>query len=87
MRGREKRTRSIQIGDHVKVKSVGRDGYVTGLDEEKRTAEVDLGGMRMKVHTEYLFKVPEHAKSIEKQVEVHVPHIEVPGIERKRHES
>ncbi|MGD0236318.1 MAG: endonuclease MutS2 [Syntrophorhabdales bacterium] len=70
----------ICIGDHVKVKSVGRDGYVTGLDEEKRTAEVDLGGMRMKVHTEYLFKVPVHAKSLEKQVEIHVPHIDVPEL-------
>ncbi len=70
----------IRIGDHVKVKSVGRDGYVIDLDEEKRTAEVDLGGMRMKVHTEYLFKVPEHAKSLEKQVEIHVPHIDVPEL-------
>ena len=78
--GPEKTHDVIRIGDHVKVKSVGRDGYVTGLDEEKRTAEVDLGGMRMKVHTEYLFKVPEHEKSIAKQVEVHVPHIDVPEL-------
>jgi DNA mismatch repair protein MutS2 len=76
----EKGHEVIRIGDYVKVKSVGRDGYVIGLDEEKRTAEVDLGGMRMKVHTEYLFKVPEHEKSVAKQVEVHVPHIEVPEL-------
>jgi DNA mismatch repair protein MutS2 len=78
--GEGKAREVIQIGDHVKVKSVGRDGYVTGLDEEKRTAEVDLGSMRMKVHTEYLFKVPEQAKPVERRVEVHVPHIEVPEL-------
>jgi DNA mismatch repair protein MutS2 len=78
--GVEKEREVIRIGDHVKVKSVGRDGYVTWLDEERRTAEIDLGSMRMKVHTEYLFKVPDHAGPVEKQVEVHVPHIEVPEL-------
>ena len=75
--GAAKTREVILIGDHVKVKSVGRDGYVTWLDEEKRTAEVDLGSMRMKVHTEYLFKVPDPARPVEKGVEVHVPHVEV----------
>ena len=70
----------IAVGDHVRVKSVGRDGYVTAIDTAKRNAEVDLGGMRMKVHTEYLFKVPEHAESTAKQVEVSVPRIEVPEL-------
>ncbi len=78
--GAPKTREVIRIGDHVKVKSVGRDGYVTWLDEEKRTAEVDLGSMRMKVHTEYLFKVPDHAGPAGKPVEVHVPHIEVPEL-------
>jgi DNA mismatch repair protein MutS2 len=78
--GAVKASEVIQTGDHVKVKSVGRDGYVTWLDEEKRTAEVDLGTMRMKVHTEYLFKVPDHEKPVEKRVEVHVPQIEVPEL-------
>ena len=70
----------IRVGDHVRVKSVGRDGYVIRIDEEKHNAEVDLGGMKMKVHTEYLFKVPGQVKTNARPVEVHVAPIEVPEL-------
>jgi DNA mismatch repair protein MutS2 len=70
----------IRVGDHVRVKSVGRDGYVIGLDEEKGSAEVDLGSMRTKVQTGYLFRVPEDAKPHAQPVEVNVPQLEVPEI-------
>jgi len=70
----------IRVGEHVRVKSVGRDGYVIGLDSEKGNAEVDLGSMRIKVHTDYLFRVPAGAPRDAPQVEVNVSPIEVPEI-------
>jgi DNA mismatch repair protein MutS2 len=70
----------IRVGDHVRVKSVGRDGYVIGLDEEKGSAEVDLGTMRTKVQTAYLFRVPDDAKPHAQPVEVNVPQLEVAEI-------
>ena len=70
----------IRVGDHVRVKSVGRDGYVIGLDEEKGSAEVDLGTMRTKVQTAYLFRVPEDTRPHAQPVEVNVTQLEVPEI-------
>jgi DNA mismatch repair protein MutS2 len=70
----------IRVGDHVRVKSVGRDGYVIGLDEEKGSAEVDLGTMRTKVQTAYLFRVPDDSKPHAQPVEVNVPQLEVAEI-------
>ena len=69
-----------RVGERVRVKSLGREGTVVNVDEEKKVAEVDLGSMRMKVQADYLIRLPEAAKTREKPVEVHVEPVEVPEI-------
>jgi DNA mismatch repair protein MutS2 len=70
----------VRVGERVRVKSLGREGYVVDVDEEKRVAEVDLGSMKMKVQADYLMRLPEASKAREKPVEVHVAPVEVPEI-------
>ncbi|MGQ9548928.1 MAG: endonuclease MutS2 [Roseiflexus sp.] len=45
----ERTPRPLQPGDIVRVRSVGLTGEILSIDEEEQTAEVQVGGFRMRV--------------------------------------
>lgn len=53
----EKTAEPIQVGDHVKVTSVGREGYVAGIDEARNVAEVVIGNMRLRANRDELIRI------------------------------
>jgi DNA mismatch repair protein MutS2 len=71
----------LKVGDYVRVRTIGKEGYVTGLDEQKRMAEIIVGNMRMRINRDYVEK--SHGRpgaSKEERVKVDVPEIQVPEI-------
>lgn len=71
----------LKVGDYVRVRTIGKEGYVTGLDEQKRMAEIIIGNMRMRINRDYVEK--SHSRpggSKEERVKVDVPEIPVPEI-------
>jgi DNA mismatch repair protein MutS2 len=70
----------LKMGDYVRVRTIGKEGYVTGLDEQKRMAEIIIGNMRMRINREYVEKSPGQPEPKEGQVSVNVAEIEVPEL-------
>lgn len=70
----------LKVGDHVRVRTMDKEGYVTGLDEQKKTAEIIVGNMRMRINKEYVEKSSRQPEPKEERVSVHVTEIEVPEI-------
>jgi DNA mismatch repair protein MutS2 len=68
-------TRDYEIcpGDYVMVRSLGSKGYVTKVDKEGETCEVQIGNIRTRIHKELVDKVMIDRKPVpEKGVQLHV---------------
>jgi DNA mismatch repair protein MutS2 len=70
----------IRVGDYVRVRTIGKEGQVTVIDEQKKMAEVIVGNMRMRIRKDYLERVGVQTERKEEQVRVNVTDIEVPEI-------
>ena len=70
----------LKVGDYVRVRTMGKEGYLAGLDEEKRMAEIIIGNMRMRINRDYVEKSLSPPGPKEEQVRVNVAEIEVPEI-------
>jgi DNA mismatch repair protein MutS2 len=61
--------RPLQVGDQVHVRSVGLSGEILNIDEDEETAEVGVGGFRMRVGLSELRREkssqakPEHSRA------------------------
>lgn len=73
---------SLDIGDPVKIKSLGTLGRVVGIDESKDEYEVSAGNLRLRVRKKDLIKVEvKHDGKKEGEMEVKVKNIEPPDWE------
>ncbi|OPY69723.1 MAG: Endonuclease MutS2 [Syntrophorhabdaceae bacterium PtaU1.Bin034] len=70
----------IRVGDYVRVRTIGKEGQVTVIDEQKKMAEVIVGNMRMRIRKDYLERVGVQTERKEERVRVNVTDIEVPEI-------
>ena len=46
----------VAVGDYVRVRTIGKEGYVAAIDEQKRMAEIVVGNMRMRIKKDYVEK-------------------------------
>lgn len=76
----EKTAEPIQVGDHVKVTSVGKEGYVAGIDEAKNVAEIVMGNMRLRANRAELIKIKAKHEFKKGHVEIQVPRIDTPEL-------
>lgn len=76
----EKTPEPIQVGDHVKVTSVGREGYVAGIDEGRNVAEVVIGNMRLRASRDELSRTKRKHEPGRGHVEIQVPRIDAPEL-------
>ncbi len=71
----------LRVGDYVRVRTIGKEGYVTAVDEGKRMAEIIVGNMRMRINRDYVEKAQRTAPlPKEERTGVSVSDIEVPEI-------
>lgn len=70
----------LKTGDYVRVRTMGKEGYVTSLDAEKRMVEVSIGNMHMRINKDYVEKSLSQPGPREERVSVNVTGIEVPEI-------
>ncbi len=70
----------IAVGDHVRVRTIGKEGYVAEMDEQKGMAEVVVGNMRMRIGKGYVERVSRGGEAKEERVQVNVTDIAVPEI-------
>jgi len=70
----------IAVGDYVRVRTIGKEGYVAEMDEQKGMAEVVIGNMRMRIGKGYVERVSRGAGAKEERVGVNVTDIAVPEI-------
>jgi DNA mismatch repair protein MutS2 len=70
----------IAVGDYVRVRTIGKEGYVAVLDRQKGMAEIVIGNMRMRTGLDYVERASGRAEAKEKRVEVNVTDIAVPEI-------
>ena len=62
------------------MRTIGKEGYVTAVDGQKRMAEIIVGNMRMRINRDYVERAEKHPPSKEEHVSVSVSEIEVPEI-------
>lgn len=53
--------RPLQVGDTVKVRSIGLNGEIVAIDEEEQAADVQVGGFRMHVGLDELHRAKRDA--------------------------
>jgi DNA mismatch repair protein MutS2 len=70
----------LHEGDYVLVRTVGKEGYVTGIDAPKEMVDVIVGNMRMRIKKDYVQKSNVPEKKREERIGVNVTEIEVPEI-------
>jgi DNA mismatch repair protein MutS2 len=70
----------IRVGDYVRVRTIGKEGYVMGIDEQKRIIEVAVGNMHMRINKDYVEKAEKGAETRKEQPKVEVAAIETPEI-------
>jgi len=66
-------TEEVHVGDYVRVGTVGKEGYIARIDEEKNRAEVVMDNLRMSVDRGYVRKVQPQEKEQAVSVKVNVP--------------
>jgi DNA mismatch repair protein MutS2 len=71
---------ALVVGDYVRVRTIGKEGYVTGVDEQKRMVEIIVGSIRMRINRDYVEKAIRQPGPKEERVSVNVAEIEVPEI-------
>jgi DNA mismatch repair protein MutS2 len=76
----EKTAEPIHVGDHVKVTSVGKEGYVAGIDEARNVAEVVIGNMRLRTTRDELIRIKAKHEPRTGHVEIQVPRIDAPEL-------
>ena len=47
----------IAVGDYVRVRTIGKEGYVADMDGQKGMAEIVIGNMRMRIGKDYVERV------------------------------
>jgi DNA mismatch repair protein MutS2 len=47
----------IAVGDYVRVRTIGKEGYVADMDGQKGMAEIVIGNMRMRIGKDYVEQV------------------------------
>ncbi len=72
--------REIGVGDYVRVRTIGKEGYVAEIDGPKGMAEIVVGNMRMRIKRDYVDLVSRPAAEKKPPVEVNVGEIDVPEI-------
>jgi DNA mismatch repair protein MutS2 len=55
----------IAVGDHVRVRTIGKEGYVANVDGQKGMAEIVIGNMRMRIGKGYVERVSRGAEAKE----------------------
>jgi len=70
----------VRVGDCVRVRTMGKEGYVTDMDEPRRMAEIVIGNMRMRIKRDYVEKVSPKPQGAEEGVRVQVADIDVAEI-------
>jgi DNA mismatch repair protein MutS2 len=70
----------LHEGDYVQVATIGKGGYITGIDESKGLVDVAVGNMRMRIGREHIEKASMKSGKKEERIQVHVAEIEVPEI-------
>jgi DNA mismatch repair protein MutS2 len=70
----------IAVGDYVRVRTIGKEGYVAALDEQKGMTEIIVGNMRMRINREFVEKsVPKPGPRTE-HIRVEVTEVDVPEV-------
>jgi len=81
----------IAVGDYVRVRTIGKEGYVADMDGQKGMAEIVIGNMRMRIGKDYVERVSRGAAAQEgravtgaqpheRSIQVNVTDIAVPEI-------
>ena len=70
----------VRVGDYVRVRTMGKEGYVTDVDEPRRMAEIVIGNMHMRIKKDYVERVSPRAHEPEAGVTVEVADVDVPEI-------
>jgi DNA mismatch repair protein MutS2 len=70
----------INVGDFVKVRSLGSRGYVAGIDKQGDSYEVVIGNLRTKIARWHVEKVATPKRSAENAVQVRVEPVEGPQL-------
>ena len=81
----------IAVGDYVRVRTIGKEGYVSDMDGQKGMAEIVIGNMRMRIGKDYVERVSRGAAAQEgravtgaqpheRSIQVNVTDIAVPEI-------
>jgi DNA mismatch repair protein MutS2 len=76
----EKTPEPIHVGDNVKVTSVGKEGYVAGIDEARNVAEVVIGNMRLRTSRDELIRIKGKHEPRKGRVEIQVSQIDAPEL-------
>jgi DNA mismatch repair protein MutS2 len=71
---------SVRVGDYVRVRTIGKEGQVTAIDEQKKMVEVVIGNMRMRINRDYVERASGQAPAGEPRVQGNVTELEVPEI-------
>jgi DNA mismatch repair protein MutS2 len=70
----------VVVGDYVLVRTIGKKGYITQIDEGKRMVDVVVGNMRLRTGKDSVEGVTKEAESRTIQGTVTVTDIEVPEV-------
>ena len=70
----------VAVGDYVRVRTIGKEGHVTGIDEQKRIVEVAVGNMHMRINRDYVEKAGSASNKPEERPRVEVAAIETPEV-------
>jgi DNA mismatch repair protein MutS2 len=70
----------IHAGDYVRVRTIGKEGYVAQIDGQKGMAEIVIGNMRMRIKKDYVDLISRQTEHKQAPVEVNVSEIEIPEI-------
>jgi DNA mismatch repair protein MutS2 len=78
----EKKTMPAEVreGDYVRVRTIGKDGYVSAVDSGKGMVDVVVGNMRMRINKDYVEKTSRRRAAKEEYTHISVAEIEVPEI-------
>lgn len=76
----EKSAEPVRVGDQVRVTSVGKEGYVAGVDETRNVAEVVMGNMRLRASLDELVRIKGKHEPRKGRVEIQVPRIDAPEL-------
>jgi DNA mismatch repair protein MutS2 len=71
---------TLSLGDYVHVRTIGKDGYIHKIDEDKHIVEVVVGNMRMRINKDYVKRTTKGKKDNPEQPLIVVTDIVIPEI-------